>query len=317
MSVHTPVLVEETLRALNLKPGDHVIDATVGAGGHAAALLERTAPDGVLLGIDLDASALVHAERVLAPFRGRYLLTQGNFSELQIIYDRQQVCRQPRALLCDLGLSSHELQDASRGFSFQISGPLDMRFAADAAHPLTAAKILASWTKENLQEMFENLGEERFARQIAEAIVHERAARPIQTTDQLAQLVWDVVPPAYRNRRIHPATKIFQALRISVNLELTALKTFLPQAVDILQPGGRLAIISFHSLEDRIVKRYFQRESRGCVCPPDFPECRCGHTPRLKIITQKPILPSQREIQTNPRSRSARLRCAEKLPQLP
>lgn len=317
MSVHTPVLVEEVLDVLNLHPGDHVIDATVGGGGHAASILERTAPDGALLGIDLDASILKHAEETLASYRGRYTLHKGNFRELKNLYDRQQICRQPRALLCDLGLSSHELRDASRGFSFQVSGPLDMRFAADDDHPLTAAKILAAWSKEDLQEMFESIGEEQYAREISEAIVNERDAHPIKTTDELAELIWDVVPPSYRNRRIHPATKVFQALRISVNLELENLKTFLPQAFDLVEEGGRIAVLSFHSLEDRIVKRYFQQESRGCLCPPLFPECRCGHTPRLTIVTKKPITPSQEEIRKNPRSRSARLRCAEKITHTP
>lgn len=313
MAVHTPVLVQEVLDALNLHPGDHVIDATVGAGGHAAAILQRTAPNGALLGIDLDTTVLKHAESALSPYRGRTILQQGNFRELKTLYDRQQICRQPRALLCDLGLSSHELKDASRGFSFQIPGPLDMRFAPDDAHPLTAANILAEWTKEDLQEMFASVGEERYAREIAGAIVNERDAHPIQTTDELAKLIWDVVPPWYRNRRIHPATKVFQALRISVNLELENLKAFLPQALDLVEEGGRIAIISFHSLEDRIVKRFFQQESRECICPPTFPECRCGHTRRVRIVTKKPITPSEEEIRANPRSRSARLRCAEKL----
>lgn len=309
MAVHIPVLVDEVVRWLNLKPGDAALDATVGEGGHAKALLAATSPDGALIGIDLDPLALASAKRELAEFAGRFTLLHGNFKDLNSLLNGQQNRRQLRAVLCDLGISSLELQDASRGFSFENAGPLDMRFSADADHPLTAEKIVNTWSESELAEMFKELGEERHARRAARAIVAERKNAPFETTDELARIIETVIP---RQGPRHPATKVFQALRISVNLELSNLRAFLPAALDALEPGGRLAVISFHSLEDRIVKRFFQREAKECICPPALPVCQCTHRARLTILTKKPVTASVEERKSNPRSRSAKLRVAQK-----
>ncbi|MBI2427072.1 MAG: 16S rRNA (cytosine(1402)-N(4))-methyltransferase RsmH [Candidatus Kerfeldbacteria bacterium] len=310
MAVHIPVLVNEVVQWLNLKPGDTALDATVGEGGHAKAILAATSPDGQLIGIDLDRHALASAQRELARVHtGRFTLMHGNFKDLNSLLHGQQNRRQLRAVLCDLGISSLELQDASRGFSFENAGPLDMRFSADADHPLTAAKIVNTWSEAELAEMFKELGEERNARRVAQAIVAERENAPFETTDQLVQVVETVIP---RRGPRHPATKVFQALRISVNLELNNLKAFLPAALDALEPGGRLAVITFHSLEDRIVKRFFQTEAKACICPPELPVCQCTHRAQLTILTKKPVTASEEERKSNPRSRSAKLRVAEK-----
>ncbi len=286
------------------QPGSRYIDATVGSGGHAQGLLEASSPDGRLLGFDIDPVAVELARRRLAPFGERVLLVQGNYARLAQIAMRYAF-RPVDGILFDLGLSSHQLADAERGFSFQLDGPLDMRF--DLSQRETAAHLVNRLSEQELADILWRYGEEPAAKRIARAIV---AARPVHTTAQLAAIISKAVPG---RRRRHKATRTFQALRIAVNRELDRLEAALPQAVDLLAQGGRIAVITFHSLEDRIVKEFFRRESRDCICPPQIPECVCRHKATLKLVTGKPIRPTETEIQQNPRIRSARLRIAERI----
>jgi len=301
---HTPVLYHEVLAGLRIEPGGRYIDATVGGGGHARSILMASAPDGKLLGIDADTMAIGLATEQLAEFENKIMLVQGSFADLEKIALRHGF-RPVDGILFDLGLSSIQLGAAGRGFSFQLDGPLDMRF--DPGQTTTAADLVNTLSVEELADILSRYGEEPQAQRIARAIV---AQRPIHTTRELAALVEKMVG---RRRRLHPATQTFQALRIAVNDELECLAEALPQAMRLLKPGGRLAIISFHSLEDRLVKEFFRREGRNCLCPPELPICTCGHQAALKIITRKPIRPSAEEVAANPRSRSARLRIAYRL----
>jgi len=303
--VHKPVLYQEVLAYLQPRPGRRFVDGTVGTGGHARGILEASAPDGLLLGIDRDATALQVADQSLKVYQGRYWLIHGSYRDLE-----QHLTRlgwsAVDGILLDLGVSSLQLDTPERGFSFRTEAPLDMRF--DRTQQRSAADLVNNLSQEELAKMLFRYGEERFAKQIAREIV---ASRPILTTTQLADVVMRVVGRS--SGGIHPATRTFQALRIAVNEELDALEQFLPQATTVLNVSGRLAIISFHSLEDRLVKRYFQTEARHCICPPKQPICTCGHRARLKVVTPKPIRPSANEVALNPRARSARLRVAEKL----
>ncbi|MEA3346335.1 MAG: 16S rRNA (cytosine(1402)-N(4))-methyltransferase RsmH [Chloroflexota bacterium] len=301
---HRPVLYEAVLKRLAIRPNGRYIDATVGAGGHAEGILAASAPRGKLLGIDADPQAVALARRRLAAFEDRVTLVQGNFSQLSLIASARGFA-EVEGILFDLGLSSMQLDAPNRGFSFQRNGPLDMRF--DPSNPTTAADLVNKLREKELADILHSYGEERKARRIARAIV---SSRPLHSTMELAELVERVMG---RRGRIHPATRTFQALRIAVNDELASLSESLPQALDLLAPGGRLAVISFHSLEDRIVKRFFKRESRDCICPPEIPVCRCDHQASLDIITRHPIRPSEEEVANNPRSRSARLRVASKV----
>ena len=303
-AVHIPVLLQATLTFLQVRSGGTYIDATVGGGGHAEAILAAAVPDGRLLGLDLDPDALEVASERLAPFGDRVVLRRGSFAQLAALAADFVPAD---GIFFDLGLSSLQLTDPSRGFSFSRPGPLDMRFDPDAGGP-TAADLVNGLSVEELAQILYQYGEERQARRIAEAIV---AARPLETTEQLAEVV--VAAVGGKRGRIHPATRTFQALRIAVNDELSALRVALPQAVDLLRPGGRLVVISFHSLEDRIVKRFFRQESKDCICPPEVPVCACGHRARLRVLTRKPVRPDPDEVARNPRARSARLRAAERL----
>lgn len=303
--MHKPVLYQEVLTYLQPKSGQRFVDGTIGMGGHAWGILQASHPDGLLLGIDLDAAALQIAEQTLKSFQGRYWLVQGSYRDL-LQHLAQLGWSSVDGVLLDLGVSSLQLDTPERGFSFRSAAPLDMRF--DRRNPRTAADLVNNLSQEELANILYRYGEERFARQIARAIV---ASRPIQTTTQLADVVVQVV--GRQSGGIHPATRTFQALRIAVNDELGALEDFLPQATAALKPCGRLAIISFHSLEDRLVKTYFQNEARHCICPPKQPICTCGHRARLKVLTPKPVRPTAQEILQNPRARSARLRVAQKL----
>jgi len=301
---HQPVLYHEIIHALQPKNAGHYVDGTLGAGGHACGILEASTPEGRLLGLDVDPQALALARENLAPYGQRARLLQASYDSLtemlrKIGWDKVD------GILLDLGLSSMQLDTPERGFSFQQDAPLDMRF--DPASPTSAANLVNSLPQDELADLIYRYGEERASRRIAQAIVK---ARPLRTTRQLAAVIEAVLP---RKGHIHPATKTFQALRIAVNEELDRVENVLPQAVAALKSGGRLAIISFHSLEDRIVKEYFRRESRDCICPPRQPVCTCGHKAKLKEITRKPIIPGEAEIAANPRSRSAKLRIAEKL----
>ena len=301
---HIPVLYQEVLAGLQIRPGGRYIDGTVGGGGHARGILAASAPDGELLGIDADPMAVALAGEQLAEFAGRATLVQGNFVDLEEIAEEHSFCP-VEGILLDLGLSSLQLEAAGRGFAFRLDGPLDMRF--DPSQVTTAADLVNTLSREELADILFRYGEEPQSRRIARAIVAER---PINTTGELAALVSASVG---RRGRIHPATRTFQGLRIAVNEELECLAEALHQALRLLGPRGRLAIISFHSLEDRLVKRFFRNEARDCVCPPEIPVCVCDHRATLGIVTKKPIRPSAEEVAANPRSRSAKLRIAYRL----
>lgn len=303
---HIPVLYAEVLAGLQVQPGGRYIDATLGAGRHAAGILEASAPDGQILGLDADPEAVAYARRRLEEFGPRAIFWAGNFRQLATVAQALDFAPVD-GILMDLGLSSRQLEDAARGFSFTHEGPLDMRL--DRGKGQTAADLVNTLPVEELAGLLWRYGEERHARRIARAIV---AARPVTRTGELAALVARTVG---RREKIHPATRTFQALRIAVNEELAALEEALPQARDLLRPGGRLAVIAFHSLEDRLVKRFFRRESTDCLCPPEVLVCSCGHQATLTEVTRKPVRPSDEEVARNPRSRSARLRVAERLPE--
>ena len=308
---HLPVMVEEVMTALSPLPGSFQIDATVGGGGHAQRILEASSPDGRLLGLDADQAAIARTSRRLRPYGERVSLRQANFEELAQVADEEGF-RPADGILFDLGLSSHQLADSERAFSFRAEGPLDMRFDTSRGQP--AAQVLATLPERELADILWRYGEERRSRAIAREIVARRRAEPIETGAQLAALVERVVPrrPGAAGR-IHPATRVFQALRIYVNRELETLPRALQAAVEMLEPDGRLVVISYHSLEDRIVKRFIAAERRGCICPPELPACVCGRSPRLAPVGAQPQRPSADEVAGNPRSRSARLRAARRL----
>jgi len=310
--VHISVLPEETLAGLAPTPGGVFIDGTLGGAGHTARLLTATAPNGRVLAIDADAAALERAHSwppLTAPLaEGRLLLRQGNFTGLAE-YAREAGLAPVDGVLLDLGLSSDQLADRARGFSFAGEGALDMRF--DQSQGETAADLLDTLPEAELADIFWRYGDERRSRPIARRIVEARKRQPITRADELARLVATVIHG--RPGGVHPATRVFQALRIAVNDELGSLEAALPAALDVIRPGGRIAVISFHSLEDRIVKRFFQAEERGCICPPELPACVCGRAPRLRVITRHPITAGEAELADNPRARSAKLRIAERL----
>ncbi len=310
-TAHIPVLPDEVIDGLQAERGGRFIDCTVGGGGHAGAILEASAPDGVLLGLDLDPAALEMASDRLARFGDRAQFVHASFARLKEVVRAHGFAGERSwvdGILFDLGLSSLQLADAERGFSFMADGPLDMRFDPTSGDP-TAADLVNKLSEEELADIFYHYGEERQSRRIAGAIVE---ARPLHTTGELAQVVEQAV--GRRRGRLHPATLTFQALRIAVNEELNAIRSALPQAVELLAPGGRLAVIAFHSLEDRIVKRFMRRESKDCICPPELPICTCDHQATLNVITRKPIRPTEEEVAANPRSRSARLRVGARRP---
>ncbi len=309
---HLPVLAEEVLLMLAPAPGSLQIDATLGGGGHTERILEANHPDGRLLGLDADGAAVARVQARLGPRYGdRLVLRQANFRELATVAPDAGFA-QADGCLFDLGLSSFQLADTDRGFGFRAGGPLDMRF--DTSRGVPAAELLATLDTGELTALFRRYGEEPRAPRIARAIVDARRTAPVSTAEELAALIEQAVPPNPRvPRRTHPATRVFQALRIAVNEELEALQAGLAAALDLLRPGGRLVVLSYHSLEDRIVKRLFQAERRGCVCPPEVPICVCGRNPRLRLVTSPSLTPSAAEIEANPRARSARLRAAERL----
>jgi 16S rRNA (cytosine1402-N4)-methyltransferase len=293
-------------------PGSLQLDATVGGGGHTERILEATSPDGRLLGIDADGVAIERVSARLGErFGDRLILRRANFRELPAIAPVAGFDQLVGALF-DLGLSSYQLADRERGFGFRAGGPLDMRF--DPTRGVPAADLLATLDSDELAALFGRYGEEPRAGRVARAIVEARRVAPVATAEELAAIVERVLPPNPRQpRRTHPATRVFQALRIAVNEELDALEAGLAAAVELLRPGGRLVVLSYHSLEDRIVKRFFAAERRGCVCPPEIPVCVCGRNPRLRLVTRPSMTPTSAEIEANPRARSARLRAAERL----
>lgn len=307
---HQPVLYHEIIHALQPFNGGYYIDCTLGAGGHASGILQAASPDGRLLGLDVDPQALELARQRLSPFAARATIVQASYVTLLEQLDALN-WQGVNGILIDLGVSSMQLDTPERGFSFRSDAPLDMRF--DPGNPIQAADLVNTLSEKELAKVIYQYGEEKQSQRIARAII---AARPLLTTQQLAEVVLAAVHTrsgSHGRQRIHPATKTFQALRIMVNSELDTLKTVLPQAIQALLPGGRLAIISFHSLEDRIVKQFFRRESRDCLCPPKQPQCTCGHQAQIIEVNRRPIQAQQSEVDKNPRSRSARLRVVEKL----
>lgn len=302
---HVPVMPREVLALLQPCPGETFLDGTLGGGGHARLILQATAPDGRLVGIDRDPAALERAGQALAEFDDRVTLCHGTFADAGRTLEALQVVGVDGILL-DLGVSSFQLDEAARGFSFREDAPLDMRMDPTAGS--SAADLLATAGVEELKRIFRDYGEERFAGRIARRIERVRQEEPLTRTRQLAELVRDAVPGGRAPSRIHPATRVFQALRIAVNGELEQVAVGVAGAIDLLKPGGRLAVISFHSLEDRIVKRLFQEEVRGCICPPRLPVCVCQHVPRVELLTRKGVRPSSEEVADNPRARSAVLR---------
>lgn len=306
---HRPVMLAETLRRLAPAPGGLYVDGTVGAGGHAQAILEASSPGGLLLGLDRDPRALALAAERLSPFGTRVRLVQASYADLgrQLeAWGRQTA----QGILLDLGVSSMQLDEPQRGFSFSQEGPLDMRMGPEGAG---AAELVATAPEKELARIFSRLGEEPFARPIARALVAARRQGPIETTGQLARLVQGALPQRERRRRkLHPATKAFMALRLAVNDELGHLERFLAGVPDWLAPGGSLVIISYHSLEDRMVKRAFKAMAQPCTCPPSLPVCACGRQPLLNLRPARALRPGPREVAENPRARSARLRAAQR-----
>ena len=327
---HVPVLLKEVLYYLDPKPGDELIDCTLGDGGHSLAIFRKILPNGRILAIDLSQEAIERfkARSKKLKIEDKIILVQDNFKNLKKIALKHKF-KKITGILLDLGLSTTLLEKSGRGFSFKRDEPLDMRYGKvqNALGPsrngsrtkckmqnnLTAGDIIDKWPEKELVRIFKEYGEERFAKPIAWGIIQERRFKPIKTTFELVSVIKKSIPKRYLRGSRHFATKTFQALRIAVNDELNNLREVLPQAVEILAFQGRIAVISFHSLEDRIVKIFFRRESKDCICPPEIPICRCNHKTALKIITKKPICPSEAERKSNPRSRSAKLRVAEKV----
>ena len=300
----------EVLAQLQPRTGGVYLDGTLGGGGHARLILEASAPDGILIGLDRDPAALEKAAEVLAPFTGRTRLRHANFAETGQVLDELGIDGLDGMLL-DLGVSSHQLDTPERGFSFRDDGPLDMRM--DRSRGETAAQVVNSRDEVELTRIFRSYGEERWAKKIARRICQVRGEQPFETTRSLAELIRDTVPGGHHPARIHPATRVFQALRIFVNGELEHVRSGVEQGLRLLRPGGRLVVISFHSLEDRIVKHMFRDAATGCVCPPKLPICQCGHQPDVEILTRRAVRPSEEELDQNPRSRSAILRAVRKL----
>jgi len=306
-------MLEEVILALSPHPGSFQIDATVGGGGHAVRILEAANPGGRLLGLDADPRAIERSSERLAAFGDQAILRQANFESMREVATDSRMDAVDGVLM-DLGVSSQQLDDDDRGFSFRSHDELDMRFDTNVGIP--ASEVVATYSEAQLADVFKRHGEEPHARRIARAIVAARDGTEIETPAQLAEIVTRATPKprAARRRRIHPATRVFQALRIEVNRELETLPAALESAVDLLKPDGRLCVISYHSLEDRIVKRFLARERSGCTCPPEFPVCVCGKQPRVAAVGAQPQVPSDEEVASNPRARSAKLRAARRLP---
>ena len=305
---HKPVLLEECLTALDIKPEGTYLDGTLGRAGHSLEILRRL-KGGRLIGIDRDMTAIEAARERLAAFGDRVTLVHGNFCDLGEILADLGVDKVD-GMLFDLGVSSPQLDEAQRGFSYMHDAPLDMRMDTSAA--LDARQVVNTWSGEELRRILWEYGEERYAPQIARAIVRRREERPIETTGELVEIIRSAMPAAALREKQHPAKRSFQAIRIAVNGELEALPPMLQAAVEGLRPGGRLAVITFHSLEDRIVKQAMRELATGCVCPPEFPVCVCGRKPKLTLVTRKPIVSGPAELEENPRARSAKLRVAER-----
>ena len=329
---HIPVMLKEVLEYLDPKSGQEFIDCTLGGAGYTVEIAKRVGATGKVLAIDLDKLAIENAKKVFKKTRLRQgyggqvknvILIYGNFKNLQKIIKEEFKGERDKfdGIVFDLGLSSAQLEDKSRGFSFQLDAPLDMAFGQETGNRKQETEfIINNYKQEELTKILREYGEEKFARRIARKIVDYRNDKSIKTTGQLVYIIESAVQAIYNNnlrhsgaRKIHFATRTFQALRIATNKELESIEIALPQAVDLLRKGGRIAVISYHSLEDRIVKRFFKKESKSCLCPPDIPICQCGHKTQIKILTKKIVLPSEEEIKINPRARSAKMRVAEKI----
>jgi len=316
---HTSVLLQETVDGLFLKSGSVVVDATLGGGGHTRELLRRVLPSGTVIALDTDRSALDMFQKSIVPGDivyqalqdGHLLLVQSNYSAIDEVLEKYHI-EHVDAILADLGFSSDQIEAPERGLSFMLDGPLDMRLNRDT--DLTAEKIVNTFSQEEIEKILRDFGEETESRRITRMIVSEREKKMFTTTSELRMLIENVYPKSKRFKmKIHPATKTFQALRIAVNQELYHLEQFLKQAEKRLKKGGRIAVITFHSGEDRVVKQFWKERASGCICPPGFPVCRCGKMPQIKILTKKPLLPTEEEKKKNVRARSAKLRIAEKI----
>ena len=308
---HESILLSACIESLAIRPDGVYIDATLGGAGHSLALAQRLGPGGRLLCIDRDDEALANAETRLAPVRDHVSLNKSDFRALDSVLARNG-CEAADGILFDLGVSSPQLDHAERGFSYMQDAPLDMRM--DRAQQLTAYEIVNRWPRAELRRILFEYGEERYAPLIAAAIEREREKKPIGTTLELVHVIRGAMPSKALREKQHPAKRSFQAIRIAVNDELGAVREAMDKAVDCLAPGGRLAVITFHSLEDRIVKDAFRSAAQGCTCPKDFPVCVCGNKPKVKILTRRPLVPDDAEIAANPRARSAKLRVCERLP---
>ena len=306
---HVSVLLEESIEALAIRPDGIYLDGTLGGAGHSSEILRRLST-GLLIGVDRDPKALAAARERLAPRMDRVRLVHSNFCELDSILDGLGIPAVD-GMLFDLGVSSPQLDEAERGFSYMADAPLDMRM--DPGDRLTAAEVVNTWPQEELRRILFAYGEERYAPLIAAAIVRRRAQQPIKTTLELVDVIRSAMPQKALREKQHPAKRSFQAIRIAVNDELGSVDRMLARAIDRLNPGGRLAVITFHSLEDRIVKNAMAQAARGCTCPPEFPVCVCGKKPTVRLVTKKPITSAEAELEENPRARSAKLRVAEKL----
>jgi len=309
MWIHNPVMLEQVLYYLDIKQNDSIVDCTLGEGGHSLRFLEHL-EGGTLLGIEQDEEILGRATRRLHDYEEHFIPVRDNFSNLKSIVQRT-IGSGVHKIFFDLGISMYHFKESGRGFSFNRNEPLDMRL--DQSKPLSAQDVVNSFNRKKLTEIIWAYGEERFSNRIAHFIASERDKNPITTSGQLADIVMRAVPRKFWPKVVHPATKTFQALRIFVNDEIEILENALRDGIDLLRPGGRICVISFHSLEDRIVKSVFSDLKKGCHCPPDYPICVCGGRQVIKVLTKKPAQPDENEVESNPASRSARLRCAVKL----
>jgi 16S rRNA (cytosine1402-N4)-methyltransferase len=321
MHKHIPVLLDEVIEGLNLKKNYNIIDATLGGGGHAQEILKKTAPHGKLIGFDLDPQAIKLAQKNLQKYNlstslgveNRVIYIPSGYQTLKQKQNEQLSQISINGILLDLGLSLYQLQESDRGFSFLGKSSLDMRYDRND-QKINAEYIINNFKEEELADIFYRYGEERLSRQIASLIVKRRTQEKIDSPNKLVKIIELIYRSKFKSKsQKHPATKVFQALRIYCNEEFNNLNDFLPQAIDVLEPGGRFVVISYHSLEDKIVKEYFKKESRDCICPPELPECRCGHQAQIKSINRKVIVPAAEEIKNNPASRSAKLRIVEKI----
>jgi 16S rRNA (cytosine1402-N4)-methyltransferase len=319
MTKHIPVLFEEVREQLHLQKGMVVVDATFGGGSHASMMLEAVSPNGRVIALDADKQALSRFEEKFqsnpmleqASKEGRLVLVHSNYGALEEVLERLGVSK-VNGILADLGFSSDQIEEATRGFSFQKDGPLDMRLNQEAG--ITARDIVNTFSEKELGRILRDYGDEPEWRLLTRTLIAHRAEQPITTTKELANLIETAYPKRRRaTMKIHSATKTFQALRIAVNEEFTHLEAFLKQAVERLELGGRLAVITFHSGEDRLVKERLREYATGCICPPEFPVCRCGRVPQVRLVTKKPIVPTEKEVSQNPRARSAKLRVIEKV----